>query len=54
MRYKDYMAVFSKKRAQTLAPHRQIGHAIDLEPDFNISFGQIYNYSEVEFKTFKA
>jgi len=40
--------------AETLAPHRPIDHAIDLEPGFNIPDGWIYNLSEVELKTLKA
>jgi len=54
VRYKDYVDVFSKDRAETLAPHRPIDHAIDLEPGFNIPYGRIYNLSEVELKTLKA
>ena len=54
MRYKDYVDVFSKDRAETVAPHRPIDHTVDLEPDFNLSYGRIYNLSEVELKTFNA
>jgi hypothetical protein len=54
VRYKDYVDVFSKDRAETLAQHRRIDHAIHLEPGFNIPYGQIYNLSEVELKTLKA
>jgi len=46
--------VFSKTKAETLAPHRPIDHAIDLEPGFKIPYGQIYNLSEVELRTLKA
>jgi hypothetical protein len=54
VRFKDHVDVFSKDRAVTLAPHRTIDHAIDLEPGFNIPWGRIYNLSEVELKTLKA
>jgi hypothetical protein len=54
MRYKDYVDIFSKDRAETLAPHWPIDHAINLEPDFNLLYGRIYNFSEVELKTFNA
>jgi len=53
VRYKDYVDVFSKDRAETLAPDWPIDHAIDLEPDFNLPYGRIYNLSEVELKTLK-
>jgi len=54
VRYKDYMDVFREDRAETLAPHRAIVHAIDLKPGFNIPYGTIYNLSEVEIKTLKG
>ena len=54
MRYKDCVDVFSKDRAETLAPHRSIDNAIDLEPDFNLPYCRIYILSEVELKTLKA
>jgi len=43
--------VFSKTKAETLAPHHPIDHAIDLEPGFKIPQGQIYNLSEFELRT---
>jgi hypothetical protein len=46
--------VFSKRKAGTLAPHRQIDHAIDLEPGFKIPYQRIYNLWEVELRTLKA
>jgi hypothetical protein len=54
VRYRDCEDVFSKDTAETLALHRPIDHAIDLEPDFNLPYGRIYNVSEVELKTLKA
>jgi hypothetical protein len=50
----EFVDVFSKTKAETLAPHRPIDHAIDLEPGFKIAYGQIYNLSEVELQTLKA
>jgi hypothetical protein len=40
--------------AETLAPHRPIDHAWDLEPGYNIPSGRIYNRSEVKLRTLKA
>ena len=48
------MDVFSNTKAEKLAPHRPIDHAIDLEPGFTRSYGRIYNLSEVELLTLKA
>jgi hypothetical protein len=48
------MEVFSKKNAETLTPHRQIDHAIDLEPDYKLPYERIYNLSEFELKTLRA
>jgi hypothetical protein len=46
--------VFSKTKAETLAPHRPIDHAIDLEPGFKIPYGRIYNLPEFELRTLKT
>jgi hypothetical protein len=46
--------VISEKKAETLPPHRQIDHAIDLEPDNKLPYMRIYNLSEFEWKTLKA
>jgi hypothetical protein len=54
VRYKDYVDVYSKDRAKTLAPHRPIDHTIDQEWDFNLPDGRTYNVSEVEFKSLQA
>ena len=48
------MDVFGKTKAETLAPHRRIDHAIDLELGFKIPYKRIYNLSEVELRTLKA
>jgi len=53
-KYSEFVEVFSKTKADTLAPHRSIDHAIDLEPGCEIPYGRIYNLSEVELKTLKA
>jgi len=50
----DNVYVFSKDSGETLALHRPIDHAVDLEPGFNILYGQIYNFSDVELKPLKA
>jgi len=54
VRFKDYVDVLSKDRAEALAPHQPIDHVIDLEPGFDIPYGQIYNLWEVELKTLMA
>jgi len=54
VRYKDYVDVSIKDRAETLALQRPLDHAIELEPDFNLPYGRIYNLSEVNSKTLKA
>jgi hypothetical protein len=46
-KYSEFVKVFSKTKAETLAPHRTINHAIDLEPGWKIQYGRIYNLSEV-------
>jgi len=40
--------VFFTTKAETLAPHCPIDHAIDLELEFEISYRLIYTLSEVE------
>jgi hypothetical protein len=46
--------VFSKTKAETLARHCPIDHAIDLELEFKIPYGRIKNLSEFELQTLKA
>jgi hypothetical protein len=53
-KYSEFVEVFSNTKAETLAPHRSIDHAIDLEPGCKITYGRIYNLSEVELKTLKS
>jgi len=52
--YSEFVYVFSKAKEETLAPHRSIDHAIDLEPGFKLLYGRIYNLSEFEHRTLKA
>ena len=53
-KYSEFVEAFSKTKADTLAPHRSIDHAIDLEPGCKIPYGRIYNLSDAERKTLKA
>jgi len=34
--------------------HQPIGHPIELEPNYKLPYGRIYNLSEVKLKTLKA
>jgi len=52
-RYSEFVDVFSKTKAETLAPHFPIDHAIDLEPGCKVPYEQIYNISEVQLRTLK-
>jgi hypothetical protein len=52
--YGDFVEVFSTTKAETLPPYRSTDHAIDLEPGYNLPFGQIYNLTEFELRTLKA
>jgi hypothetical protein len=53
-KYSECVEDFSKTKAVTLAPHRLVDHAIDIEPCYQFPYGQIYNLSEVELRTLKA
>ena len=44
--YGEFVAVFTNE-PETLVPHRSIDHAIDLERSYNLPFGRIYNFSEL-------
>ena len=46
--------MFSKANAETLPPHREADHSIDLEPGSKLPFGRVYNMSESELKALKA
>jgi hypothetical protein len=44
----------AKEKAETLPQHTTIDHAIDLEPNYKLPYGRIYNLFEFELKTVKA
>jgi len=52
--YGDFEEVFSKDKAETLAPHRLTDHAIDLEPGYNLPYRRIFNLSEFKLRTLNA
>jgi hypothetical protein len=52
--YRDFLDIFSKKKAETLPPHRSTDRAINLEPGTKLPYGRIYSLSEVELKALKA
>jgi hypothetical protein len=52
--YKDYIEVFSEKKALTLPPHRDTDHLIEIEPGSKPPHGRIYNLSEAELRALKA
>jgi hypothetical protein len=52
--YRVFLDIFSKKKAETLPPHRSTDHAIDLETGTKLPYGRIYSLSETELKTLKA
>jgi hypothetical protein len=54
VQYQAFVEVFSKKKAETLPPHRQIDHAIDLEPNYKLPHRRLYSLSECELKMLKA
>jgi len=52
--YRDFVEVLSETKAETLRPYWATNHAIDQEPGYNLPYGQIYNLSEIEWRTLKA
>jgi hypothetical protein len=44
----EFVDVFSKTKAETLAPHCPIDHAMHLEPGFKIPYRRIYSLWEVD------
>ncbi|CAD6966652.1 unnamed protein product, partial [Tilletia laevis] len=52
-KYHDLLAAFSKTNADTLPPHRDFDHRIDLEPGTKPPFGPIYSLSEPELKALR-
>ena len=51
--YHEYTDVFSKSKAETLAPHHPYDLQIDLEKDFHPPVGTIYSLSKFEQETLK-
>jgi hypothetical protein len=54
VQYQEFVKVFTKKKVKTVPPNGQIDHPIDLEPDYKLPYGRIYNLTELELKTLKA
>jgi hypothetical protein len=52
--YQQFIEDFSKEKSETLPPHRPTDQAIELEPNYQLPHGWIYNLSEFELKTLKA
>jgi len=52
--YHEYADVFSKSKAETLAPHRPYDLQIDLEKDSHPLVGTIYSLSKFEQKALKC
>ena len=52
--YREFVDVFSKEQAETLPPHQSTDHAINLEPGYNLPYGQIYNLSGFKLRTLMA
>jgi len=46
--------VSNKTKAETVPPHWSTDHAIDLVPNYNLLYRQIYNLSESESRTLNA
>ena len=51
--YRDLADVFSPSNANSLPPHRDEDHAIELEPGKTPPFGPLYNLSEYQLKTLR-
>ncbi len=49
--YRDLANVFSPFNANSLPPHQDEDHAIELEPKKTPRFGPLYNLSEYQLKT---
>ena len=53
--YSDFANVFSKKKALVLLEQTELNeHAIELEGDKQLPYGQIYSLGPVELETLKA
>ncbi len=51
--YRDLADVFSPSNANSLPPHRDEDHLIELEPGKTPPFGPLYNLSEYQLKTLR-
>ncbi len=51
--YRDLANIFSPSNANSLPPHRDEDHAIELEPGKTPPFGPLYNLSEYQLKTLR-
>ena len=52
--YRNLADIFSKKKTQTLLPHRNhLNHHISLMNNIQSIFDFIYNFSEIKLKVFK-
>ena len=51
--YRELADVFSPSNANSLPPHRDEDHAIELEPGKTPPFGPLYNLSEYQLKTLR-
>jgi hypothetical protein len=52
--YREFLGTFSRKKAETLLPHRSTEHAIDLGPGTKLPYGRIYSLFRAELKALKA
>jgi hypothetical protein len=48
--HQEFVEVWSTKQADTHPPHRHIQNPIELEPDYKLPYGLMYNLSEFELK----
>ena len=54
--YKDYLHLFSKSKAEQLAPHHMTDHAVKSKADSQgrLPYGRIYSLSEMELKALRT
>jgi len=53
-KYFQFVEVFSKTKAETVAPHLSIDDTIDIEPSYQLPYQRTYNLSHIELRTHKA
>jgi hypothetical protein len=53
-RFSEFVEIFTKKNAETVAPHRRIDHPIHIKPDYQLPYGRMYNLSDVDLRTLQA